>query len=145
MKNPNLIHFDVKFENDVTPIGLHIRATDKLVRNPGLNEMNVDILNKCIQHTIKILPNNIPVFVCSDDKKYKSLFNSVNVITQHGSNNDYNDFFALTKCSKIYMCSLFSSYAITASMVGGIPLVSYFPCEKSSLGRYNAIVEYELM
>ena len=58
---------------------------------------------------------------------------------------EYKDFFALTKCSKIYMCSLFSSYAITASMIGNIPLVSYFTDDKSPINRYKPILEYSII
>jgi hypothetical protein len=144
--------FNVYFETQ--PVGIHIRKTDKIVKKPGINEMSIELFNKCLEHTIQLLnkykyPN---IYVCSDDiKTVNYLFSKLNyeynvqVPLVNSNSKEFNDFFSLTKCSKIIMCSLFSSYAITASMIGNVPLVSYFTDDKSSLNRYKAIVEYELM
>lgn len=146
--------FEILFEE--TPIALHIRRGDKCHHHDKSEcKMTLELSNKCIQHSIEILKNQEkPVFICSDDIKVKLdiknyLKDSVKFIEPNVNNkeisDEYKDFFALTKCSKIYMCSIFSSYAITASMIGNIPLVTYFPEDKSPINRYKPILEYNII
>ena len=137
-------------------IAVHIRGKDKLDKyiTPETDKsyMTSNIFSKIFDHTIKLLKHqdNRNIFICSDDNKIKNKmkgqlkdfnFLEFNLC----ENNVYNDFFSLVNSEKIYMCSKFSSFSIAASLVGNIPLVSYYKEEDTLLKRYSSIVELELL
>tara|TARA_B110000014_G_scaffold204817_1_gene155142 strand:- start:1021 stop:1749 length:729 start_codon:yes stop_codon:yes gene_type:complete len=125
--------FNIYFKNNIKPIGIHIRVGDKIneVKEAGgmTIEYSKNILNKCIMYLNKLKPQYI--FVCSDNNGainfLKNKINKdINIIEPFSdiNNSEYTDFFALTLCSEIIMCSKFSSYAITASLISNCNIIT---------------------
>mgnify|MGYP003671429049 CR=1 FL=1 len=145
--------FEIFFEDSKKPIGVHIRGTDRIRNNNHPHFMkNKGELFDYMSKTISLLNEKKPenVYVCTDDKKYysefiKKLDSSINVVTPICENEiplEYKDFFALSQCEEIYMCSKFSTFALTASLIGNVPLVSFFFDEEVAK-RYKVLFRYE--
>lgn len=145
--------FNIYFKNYIKPVGIHIRGTDRIKNNDHPHFMKnkrefLSYLSNTILKINKECPNY--VYICSDDSDYRNAFINkldkniivVKPICDKGIPDEYIDFFALTKCEKIYMCSKFSSFAITASLIGNIPVVSFFRDEEVAK-RYKALFHYE--
>jgi hypothetical protein len=122
-------NFNICFDHSIEPVGIHIRGTDR-IRNYGHPHYmsNHNELHVYVARTIRMINSQKPkaVFICSDDPYYKKFFirhlskkiNIVEPLVAGDIENEYLDLFALTLCSAIYMCSKFSSFAITASILG---------------------------
>jgi len=135
--------FDVAFENDIRPIGVHIRGTDR-IRGPectrphyaaGIKEFD-SFLYKTASAINKQKFEH--VFVCADDEQYRQKFidalDDKTVVCNPTCDNApdyYRDFFALTLCRKIFLASKFSSFSICASLIGNIPIVLSAKVRKS--------------
>jgi hypothetical protein len=109
--------FEICFKDNIRPVAVHIRASDRVGRNHPHFMKNENELRSYLSEIIYEFNNRKPkfVFVCSESKKCKDVFVS----------SEYADFFALTLCSEIWMASRFSSFSITASLVGNIPIFSF--------------------
>lgn len=128
-------NFEIGFKDNIRPVAVHIRASDRVGRNHPHFMKNESELKSYLSEIIYELNNRKPkfVFVCSESKKCKDVFVSyldkeINVIEPICSNkvsSEFADFFALTLCSEIWMASRFSSFSITASLVGNIPIFSF--------------------
>lgn len=141
--------FKIYFKEDILPTGIHIRASDRI--NNSTNHphfmKNYKELAQYIICTIKKVNEKLPkyVFIASENDTLKNivkneLHNSIIItepICDEGIPSEYKDFFALTLCDEIWMCSRFSSFSILASLVGGIPINTFF-CDKSTRKRYKA-------
>jgi hypothetical protein len=143
--------FNIQFPNNIKPFGIHIRRGDKINNEPitdknsrsilGENKMSHDESIECIDKTLEYINNIKPkyIYVCSDDITIKEYFigqlhNSIQFIEPIIENNiekDYSDFFALSLCSEIFMCSRHSTYAMLASLIGGIKLHMYYDFAKN--------------
>lgn len=145
--------FDIYFEEDKKPVGVHIRGTDRIRNNNHPHFMkNKGELFDYMSKTISLLNEKKPkyVFVCSDDKRYynefiKKLDSDISVVTpksEDGIPPEYKDFFALSLCEEVFMCSKFSTFALTASLIGNIPLVSFYLDEEVAK-RYKVLFRYE--
>jgi hypothetical protein len=131
--------------------GVHIRTGDRIQYPvPHGDFMDAKLFRKIFNFAIKQINLERPeyLFICSDNEDYKNeMISELNktikvidpLITKHQLQ-VYNDFHALSKANKIYMCSKFSSFAITASMFNDIPLISFFEKDESNLMRYHANV-----
>ncbi|GHV57494.1 hypothetical protein FACS1894182_06470 [Bacteroidia bacterium] len=145
--------FNIAFDKQIKPVGVHIRGTDRIGKNHPHYMKNNKELNEYLSKTIELINHAKPeyVFICADDVKVKNEFIKhlnreiviVEPICDKSIPLEYRDFFALTLCSKIYMCSRFSTFSIIASLIGNIPLVSYV-YDETVLQRYKALFEYEL-
>jgi len=132
-------------------IGVHIRTGDRIRHPVPHNDfMDVRMFREIFEFTIKQINLEKPeyIFICSDAKDYRDemisrLDSDINVIDPLVTKYPlqvYNDFYALSNATKIYMCSKFSSFAITASILTNIPIVSFFEEGESNLIRYHANV-----
>jgi len=129
--------FNIKFENKIKPVGIHIRACDKINATLLEGGISPNHLLRNIHETINIL-NNLEikyVFICSDDENLKKYFKSklnkniiiCNPICDDGVPDEYRDFFALSLCKELYLCSKFSSFSVTASLIGNININVFLP------------------
>jgi len=145
--------FDITFENNIKPIGIHIRGTDRI--GEGKHNMTKEHFNNIFTRIInKINENNYKyVFICSEYDYYKNEFikklnKNIKVINPIVNNidikNDIVDLFALSLCDKIYLCSKFSSYSIIASIIGNIDLICNYDqvYENEIKKRYKAKIKY---
>lgn len=144
--------FDQSFPSGVRPVGVHIRGTDRIgLANHPHYMKDVDELKMYFVATLRALNELKPkqVFVCADSDNSKNVFlehlnPAIDVIEARsagGVSPEYVDFFALSNCSKIWMVSRFSSFSITASLIGNCPLVS-FVNDPTTRQRYKALFEY---
>jgi len=148
-------NFNIHFENGVKPLGIHLRGTDRInnkMKHPHFMNSEKEfenLINRTILYINKHLPSHL--FICSDDEKYKEkILNRINQkihivepIVQKDIPSEYIDFFALSLCSEVVMCSKFSTFAITASMIGNIKLTTFYK-DTEVKERYKALFNYEL-
>ena len=131
--------------------GVHIRAGDRIrSKVDHFDFMDINLFNRIFKFTIKQINLEKPkyLFICSDNEKYKNRMISkldkdisvVDPLITKSALQVYDDFYALSKSNKIYMCSKFSSFAITASILNDIPVISFFDENDSNLKRYYADV-----
>src|SRR6056297_11970 len=145
--------FNICFKNNINPVGVHIRGTDRIKNNNHPHFMKnkkefLDYLSKVVSLVNIEKPEY--VCVCSDDKRYRNIFienldKSIQVITPICDKqvpNEYRDFFALTLCKEIYMCSKFSTFSIMASIIGNSPIVALV-MDAEVAERYKAQFRYE--
>ena len=131
--------FDIKFENNIKPLGIHIRLGDKINASKEEGGMSMKFVNNMVNDLILYLNKNIPeyIFLCSDDiniinyikNKINKKINIIKPITDidYKKNSVYCDFFGLTLCKELYMCSKFSSFLISASLIGNIKINTILP------------------
>lgn len=154
MRTPNfLINYKFTFnikKNIHYETIIHVRATDRL--NEALSRTNGDYSNKndlmnFIRKTIDFInQSDIETYtIVSDDAKYSDLLISkinktyVKLIYDENIPNCWMDFYYLTKPGKnVIMCSKFSSYSITASILGNVPIYVFPESLESNLNRYKA-------
>ena len=150
----NIIKYKFNFNVDVKEdydIIVHIRATDRLVNNGKGDFSSESELKGLIERSINYINNNPNIqtytIVCDDDKYKKYVFNKITkrFITLSYDNNiprDWLDYYYLTKCKQsILMCCKFSSYSITAAILGNKKLLVFPESLKSNLPRYKANTE----
>ncbi|MEI6864926.1 alpha-1,2-fucosyltransferase [Flavicella sp.] len=146
--------FKIHFENEIKPIGVHIRGSDRINNNDHPHFMkNKEEFFSYLEKAIETINKKFPkyIFVCADDPRSREIFidnlNSditvINPVYDDSIKNEYVDFFSLSLCTEIYMCSKFSTFAITASMIGNIPLIA-FQMDRDTAKRYKALFQYEL-
>lgn len=145
--------FDIYFENKIKPVGIHIRGTDRIGQNHPHFMRDKNEFNSYLHKTAELLNTRTPpfIFICADQEEYRNdilryLKKSIKVIEPICNPEipqEYQDFFALTLCKEVYMCSRFSSFSITASLVGNIPLIT-FVCDEDVANRYKALFRYEI-
>jgi hypothetical protein len=142
--------FNIHFKNGIKPVGVHIRGTDRInnnINHPHYMKNEKEFFSY-LSKTSELINLKCPkyIFICSDDIVIREIFiknlrKDITVINPtHDANiaEEYIDFFALSLCEEIYMSSKFSSFAIIASMVGNIPLITF------SIDKYfRAILKYE--
>ena len=144
--------FKIYFEEAILPVGIHIRASDRIGRNHPHFMKDERELQVYFSETIDALNKNKPKFlyVCSESKRIRKIFLSylnkdigiVQPLCDTNTPSEYVDFFALTLCSEVWMVSRFSSFSITASLIGNIPLIT-FVNDKEVKERYLAMFNYQ--
>lgn len=145
--------FNIFFNNDIKPVGIHIRGTDRIKNNNHPHFMkNKKQLFDYIAKVVSLVNKEKPkyVYICSDDERYRNIFiknldkciDVISPISDDKVPNEYIDFFALTLCKEIYMCSKFSTFSIIASLIGNIPLVALVE-DTEVAKRYKALIRYE--
>jgi hypothetical protein len=110
------------------------------------------MLNSYINKTINYINNDSSILtytIVSDDNKYineiKSKINKefVELVYNYDIDKDWLDFYYLTRPQKyIIMCCQFSSYSITASILGNKEILVFKNSLKSNLPRYKANVRF---
>lgn len=141
--------FDIPSEDLAGVTGVHIRRGDKIKQNPPAHEMT-DSQSKQAQHCALDYVNTHcdRVFVCGDDPvavdAFKSSLRSDIQICEftHTVMPEYFDYFCLTRCKEVVMASRYSSFAITASVLGNSVLHTFFDPEVyiNDIHRYKAQV-----
>ena len=106
--------FDIKFENNIKPVGIHIRGTDRVGEGEHFmtleqfNDIFIKVINKVNESNYKY------IFICSEYEYYKNEFikrlnKNIKVVEPIVNNidikNDIVDYFS--PCNKIYLCSKF--------------------------------------
>lgn len=92
------------------------------------------------------------VFVCSESKKYRQVFvdhldPSIEIVEPSvtpGAPAEFVDLFALSLCREIWMVSRLSTFSITASIIGNIPLKT-FVNDEEVFHRYFANFDLQPM
>jgi hypothetical protein len=126
---------------ELSYVCIHIRVTDKLNDvNPNdpigvSTEQYKNIKSKCVDYVKTHIDKTY--LICTDDEKLKNGF-----IQECGSEmklieiKDYKnldraivDLFAMSRAELIIQCTKYSTFSITASLIGGIPLINYFESE----------------
>lgn len=142
--------FDIAFVDDVHPVGIHIRSTDRIRPGAKKDYQTPQQFKYAFEKTIQILNTTKPkhVFIASDDSKKRAemiarLDPAISILKPVTSNSnekispEWIDFFALSLCSEIIMCCKFSSFSACASLVGGgVPLKTFFGEHTSNLWRF---------
>jgi hypothetical protein len=143
--------FEIKFKENISPVGVHIRASDRVGRNHPHFMKDEKELQSYLSEVIHLLNNKKPkdVYVCSESVRCKEVFVSyldkeINIVEPIFDNeipSEYIDFFALTHCSEIWMVSRFSTFSIVAALVGNVPIFS-FVNDTDVRERYKAEFHY---
>ena len=145
-------NFNTKINNNINYDAIiHIRATDRLVTNPHHNNYSTELhLVNLMNKTIDYINNDDSIktyTIVTDDihrKNIKSRINKkyVELLYDYDIHKDYLDFYYLINPSKyVLMCSQFSSYSITASILGNKPLLVFKTSLNSNLPRYKANIK----
>lgn len=144
-------HFNIEIKEEYDTI-IHIRGTYRLTNNLSHGDFSNKVeLENIIKKTIDYINNNSDIksySIVSDEPKYKQLMKNkinkqyIHLIYNPDIPRDWTDYYYLTKTKKhILMCSKFSSYSITASIIANKKLLVY-PCSlNSNLPRYKANIE----
>jgi hypothetical protein len=132
---------------------IHVRGTDRLTNEADHYDFStIEMLNSYINKTINYINNDSSILtytIVSDDNKYineiKSKINKefVELVYNYDIDKDWLDFYYLTRPQKyIIMCCQFSSYSITASILGNKEILVFKNSLKSNLPRYKANVRF---
>lgn len=131
--------FNIEIEENYDCI-IHVRGTDRLEYESIGDFSNPQELNELIKKTINFVNknNDIQTFaIVSDDEQYKKqIINNINkkhIQLHYYENimNDWADYYYLTKPNKfIIMCSKFSSFSITASIISNKKLLIFSNCNE---------------
>ena len=149
--------FNISFGDLVgvcSPIGVHIRAGDRIESHGSISDFSTkEEITRSMQLTAKALNHERPhaIFIASEgssalvyhQKFLKLLDPSIQVVNPNstGGVQPLIDFFALSLCREVWMASRFSSFAIMAASVGGVPLRSMLHPQVSNLKRYAVDVK----
>lgn len=137
-------NFSIDMPNDT--IAVHLRGTDRIGGNhphqmSSINEYN-EYFNSAVEKVLEINPTNC--FICGDSTlevlkfcdKISDKINIVDPICNSPIDDQWKDFFAISKCDGVVLATKFSSFSITASMVGGIPIWTKYINDEYIQNRY---------
>ena len=147
--------FPISFPESLRPVGVHIRGTDRIGVDHHPHFMKDETeLRLFISETIAALNKIRPrfVFVCSESEQCRSVLlrhlePGINIIEPNCDRKipaEYVDLFALALCREIWMVSRFSSFSITAALLGNIPLFTFVD-DQEVRSRYQAMFRYRDM
>ena len=134
-------------------IGIHLRRTDKIV--DMVDSTNVEcvtsknkydsMMTNMSSYIAKTAPGQL-FFICTDDPKYLPIFKaeimnlnstaefvSFDSLEQTVQSVPAFDLFALSRCRQIFQATLYSSFSLTASLIGNIPIVNFMYHESVSM------------
>jgi len=139
-------------------IAIHVRGKDRIISPERASYLKFDgfsdlsTLDFCAKKTVEYLDsinNSDPLLVLGDDEKFvkslKKMLKKSEILNIDYQNkdveNEYIDFYYLINSKKIIMSSLFSSYAITAAILGSIPLVTFFDESQTTISNFSVKLE----
>lgn len=150
----HIIRFNFTFNiqiNEIYDIIIHIRASDRIINNGTHDFSSKEELDTFIKKTIEYVNNSSSInsySIVSDDLSYKEhvknhIFKTYINLPYHSNiPKDWLDYYYLTKPKdSILMCCKFSSYSITASILGNKKLLVFSQSMNSNLPRYKADIE----
>ncbi|MEB3265327.1 MAG: hypothetical protein VKN13_01790 [Cyanobacteriota bacterium] len=122
--------FSIGFSANTKPIGVHLRGTDRI--NPHTNHEHFlrseDEFTELLQATARAVNARSPqtVFLCADAASSREQFRrllhpGIQLIEPECAAHVpevYRDFFGLAACSAIYLAGQFSSFSLTAGLIG---------------------------
>jgi len=129
---------------------IHIRSTDRITKKTQSDFIDKNTFKKCLDKSIKLANKSRGknVYICGDSKNYinyvKNRIKNKNILVKKKDGNipkEWIDYYYLTKAYKIIMCSRFSSFSTTASILGNSPIVSFFNKNETTLKRFKANVK----
>ena len=137
-------NFNIEMPEDT--IAVHIRGTDRIGGNhahqmKSVNEYN-EYFNSALSKILELKPKNC--FVCGDSSnktlefcdKISGVINIVRPKCDSHIEDQWKDFFSISKCDGVVLATKFSSFSICASMVGGIPIWAKYVNEEHIQNRY---------
>lgn len=121
-------------------VGVHLRKSDKItneVDHP--HETSVQdfaiIMSRVKEYILKTYGERQRFFICSEDKTHRSEFVSFLssserefVIIEQSYDEispDVQDFFFLSRCKEIIQCIKYSTFSMTAAIIGQVPLINF--------------------
>lgn len=122
--------FSIGFPADEVPVGVHLRGTDRI--NPHTNHEHFlrseDEFTALMTETASAVNRRSPraVFLCADARRSRERFRQLldpgisltEPTCAAGVPAAYRDFFALAACEAIYLAGQFSSFSLTAGLIG---------------------------
>lgn len=146
-------NFKLNFSNNLRPVGVHIRATDRVGKSDPYFMKDESELKNYLSEVITRINHSSAkhVFLCSESDRCKEVFSKylnkdielLEPIATPNIPSEYIDLFSLSLCKEIWMASKFSTFSILASMIGNITIKSFNYIEdKDSHSRYAALFEY---
>ena len=145
-------NFNICLPEDST-LGLHIRGGDRIDSKLTDSEHFMrsrdemfQIINRALDYIKGAAVKNI--LLCADEDELRQY--AQNILQAMGkrivlpdvegnANKDFIDFFSLSHCKQIVIGTKFSSFSLTAALVGDIP-VKHFGISKSLIERYGVRV-----
>ena len=128
-------------------IGVHLRKSDKITQardNASAHEVSVNefetTLSALREYIVKEFIKGTTFFVCSEDAAHKSEFEGyltglghrvIDVGVSGGVSRDVVDFFALSRCREILQGIKYSTFSMTAAIIGRKPLRNFSDFSKS--------------
>lgn len=143
---------NLSFPQNVRPVGIHIRGTDRIGADHPHYMKDVGELQMYLSETIDALNKTKPrfVYVCSESEQYKRVFlrhlsphiGVVEPTIDKWCPPEYVDLFSLSACQEIWMVSRLSSFSIIASLIGNVALVTFVD-DPEVRRRYQASIRYQ--
>lgn len=137
-------NFDIQIPADT--IAVHVRGTDRIggghVHQMGdITEYNY-YFDSAVNKILELKPKNC--FVCGDSQqevdkfcsKISDTINIVEPICDPSIEDQWKDFFAISKCDGVVLATKFSTFSACAAMIGGIPIWVRFVDHKQIQDRY---------
>jgi hypothetical protein len=149
-KLKHIIEYERPLRTNLSYVAIHVRSTDKLL-NRGPDEFTKEVLEKNLEYLIKYIATsdhkNLAItsdneVICHHIMQLLKGFNFVSPFKDYISDPIYRDYFTLVYATEVYMCPKFSSYATTASILGGNKLNCFQNTGETVLSRYNANVRF---
>ena len=143
--------FEIPDIESETFFAIHIRSTDRIKKNTNGDFIDNQTFKKCLEKSIYLAnkSNGKKVYICGDSERYidyvKSKIKNKDILEKieiDNISNEWIDLYYLTKAYKIIMCSRYSSFSATASILGNSKLISFFDEKETSLGRLKANVRF---
>jgi len=124
---------DFNIEIPENTIAVHLRSTDRIGGGSHPHFMNSikeynDYFNYAVNKVLELNPKNC--FICGDSdneilKFYDRISNKINIVQpvcDSTVDDQWKDFFFISKCDGVVLATKFSSFSISAAMIGGIPI-----------------------
>lgn len=138
---------------EVPTLGLHLRGGDRIDLKFGDSEHFMrsrdelfEIINKALDYIKGVDVDNI--LICADEADLREYaLNSLQAMGKRVvlpdvddvASKDFIDFFSLSHCNQIVIATKFSSFSLTAALVGDIP-VKHFGTPENLIRRYGVRV-----
>ena len=117
-------------------IGVHLRKSDKISDKAIATHITIDelanIITRVKNHILANYDQGQRFFVCSEDSKHRGefvgfLISNGFVVVESGdtTRSDVVDFFYLSRCREILQGIKYSTFSMTAAIIGQIPLINF--------------------
>lgn len=131
-------------------IAVHVRGSDRIVDNnkqllPGFQSLeDVKRSIKLTEEYLVTNKKNLPLIIFSEDLELKkqvseklNQFDQISLPKNTSVEAAYQDFANLIASEEIILCSKFSSFALSAGMIGNKKIVKFYPYSQPLLKRWK--------